>query len=98
METADMNSPATFDDPSTADSLAIRVYAALQSDELGKRLALADPDTAAQIISTELAAINPAIRLTGIGERARGPLRELIVEWAIKGRAHEEVVVLPMPT
>jgi hypothetical protein len=93
-----MTSPAHSHESSPSDDLATRVYAALQSDELGKRLALADPDSAAQIISSELAAIDPAIQLHGVGERARGPMLELVVEWAHNGRRHDEVIVLPMPT
>jgi hypothetical protein len=80
------------------DDVPGRVYIALQSTELGHRLALADPDSAAQLISSELAAIDPAIRLLGVGERARGPMRELLVEWSesAEGVPHEETIVLPM--
>jgi hypothetical protein len=75
-----------------------RVYIALQSTALGQRLALADPDSAAQMLASELAAIDPAIRLVSVGERARGPMRELLVEWAesADGVPHQETIVLPM--
>jgi hypothetical protein len=84
--------------PSDDDDVPARVYAALQSTELGRQLALADPESAAQVISSELAAIDPAIRLLGVGERARGPMRELLVEWSetAEGVPHQEVIVLPM--
>lgn len=80
------------------EDVAGRVYVALQSTELGQRLALADPDSAAQIVSSELAAIDPSIRLVSVGERARGPMRELLVEWAesADGVPHQETIVLPM--
>jgi hypothetical protein len=80
------------------EDVAGRVYIALQSTALGQRLALADPDSAAQVISSELAAIDPAIRLLGVGERARGPMRELLVQWSetADGVPHEETIVLPM--
>jgi hypothetical protein len=94
----EMTSSAPAHEGSAARGLATSVYAKLQSDELGKQLALADPGSAAQIISTELAAIDPAIQLHGVAERARGPMRELVVEWAHDGRSHEEVIVLPMQT
>ncbi len=79
------------------EGVAARVYSRLQSDELGKRLSLADPDVAAQIITSEMKMIDSNIQLRAIGERARGPMRELIVEWSASDGAHEEVIVLPMP-
>lgn len=80
------------------DDLPGLVYIALQSSELGQRLALADPDSAAQLISSEFAAIDPSIRLMSMGERARGPMRELLVEWSdsAAGVPHRETIVLPM--
>ena len=50
------------------------------------------------MIASEFTAIDPAIRLVSVGERARGPLREILVEWAetAGGVPHEEVIVLPM--
>ncbi len=84
--------------PPPADDVPGRVYAMLQSLELGERLALADMESAEQVISSELAAIDPAIRLLSVGERARGPMRELLVEWSESADSvpHQEVVVLPM--
>ena len=80
------------------DDVPGRVYSVLQSEELGQRLALADMDSAQQVISSEFATIDPAIRLVSVGERARGPMRELLIEWTepAGGVPHQEVVVLPM--
>ena len=80
------------------DDTAGRVYRVLQSPELGQRLVVADTESAQQVIASEFTAIDPAIRLVSVGERARGPLREILVEWAetAGGVPHEEVIVLPM--
>lgn len=80
------------------DDVPGRVYIALQSTELGQKLALADPDSAAQLVSSELAAVDPSIRLLSVGERARGPMRELLIEWSesAEGVPREETIVLPM--
>lgn len=79
------------------DDVPTRVYARLQSTELGERLALADMNTAEQVIASELTAVDPTIRLLSIGERARGPMRELLIEWSdADATAHDEVIVLPL--
>jgi len=74
-----------------------RVSEALRSPEFVDRLAVADPDFAAQLVSTELAAIDPAIQLASFGERARGSLREIVVGWrgAGDGEAQQEVIAIP---
>jgi hypothetical protein len=80
-----------------SQELDARIYARLQDAELGQRLALADIDVAQQLIGSELIAIDPTVRLLSLGERARGPMRELLVEWADgEGTTHDEVIVLPM--
>jgi hypothetical protein len=91
-------SPRVDNGPPPPEDVPGRVYAMLQSIELGERLALADIESAEAVISSEFAAIDPAIRLLSVGERARGPMRELLVEWSESGDGvpHQEVVVLPM--
>jgi hypothetical protein len=81
-------------------SIADRVHEALQAHELGKKLALSDPEYASQLVSSELAAIDPAIEMTSFGERTRGPVHELVVEWRepVAGSDHEEIIALPVRT
>jgi hypothetical protein len=78
----------------SAHDVANLVYRTLQSDVLGQRLMNSEPTLAADLISTELLAIDPAIRVLGIAERTRGPLRELIIDWDHAGQRHEETVIL----
>jgi hypothetical protein len=86
------NGPAPRD-----DDIHVRVYARLQSPELGQRLALADIESAQQVIAAELTAVDPTLQLLTLGERARGPMRELLLEWSQgNGARNDEVIVLPM--
>jgi hypothetical protein len=91
------NGPTPQPESGAADPVASDVYARLQSAELGRHLALADLETAEHVIASELAEVDRAARLTSVGERFRGPMRELLVEWSDGGgTAHQEVIVLPM--
>jgi hypothetical protein len=80
------------------DTTAGRVAMALGSSRLAERLALADPVNAERMIASELVAVDPKLRLMSFGERARGPVRELLVTWRHpdRGEDHEQVIALPL--
>jgi hypothetical protein len=82
------------------DTVEGRVYASLHSPELEEKLVLADSVSAEQLVATALAEIDPVISLVGFGERARGPLREILVEWrgAQTEVTHRETIVLSPPS
>jgi hypothetical protein len=79
------------------DALTSRVTTALRSPDLSEKLARSDIGFAEQLISTEMALVDPALQLASIGERARGQLREIVLDWRIgpHGELHQEVIVLP---
>lgn len=73
-----------------------RVHAALRDDELGRKLAGADMDEAELLVRATLKGIDPRIELTGFGEKPRGIVRELEIDWRMEGGAdHSEIVLLP---
>ena len=80
-----------------SDTIEGRVAIALRSREFAEKLALADAGFADQLVSTELAAIDPVIQLVSTGERARGPVREVVVTWreGDSGAVHEDVIPVP---
>jgi hypothetical protein len=84
----------------TFDTVEGRVYASLHSSQLEDQLSLADSGSAEQLVASALAEIDPVISLVGFGERARGPLREILVEWrgAQADVTHRETIVLSPPT
>jgi hypothetical protein len=79
-------------------SIEGQVSEALQSPAITTKLALSDPGFAEQLVSSELARIDPTLRLVSFGERARGQLREILVTWKASedGEDHTEVVALPL--
>ena len=78
-----------------SQDVASRVYASLQSEELGLRLALADPSAVEDVLARALTESDPANQLVGYGEQARGPHREVILAWSDRaGGRHHEVIVL----
>jgi transcriptional regulator with XRE-family HTH domain len=80
------------------DTTAGRVDAVLRSQSFLERLAVADAESAEHLILHELLTIDPTLQLKSFGERARGPVHELLVRWAERDSAedHEEVLVLPV--
>jgi hypothetical protein len=79
----------------TTDDIDARVQAALRDDELGRTLAGADVDEAEVLVRSTLKAVDPRIELSGFGEKPRGIVRALEIEWRLAGAAHREVLPLP---
>jgi hypothetical protein len=84
-------------DQPQSDTIEGRVTMALRSRAFAEKLALADAGFAEQLVSSQLAAIDPSIQLVSTGERARGPVREILVTWreGNSGAVHEEVISVP---
>jgi hypothetical protein len=77
------------------ETLETRVEAALHEDAFVEQLSGSDVENAELLVGSQLAEIDPAIRLVSFGERPRGPLRELLVGWeAGDGRSSETVIPL----
>lgn len=81
-----------------SDTWVGRVEAALRSPTFLERLAVADAEGAEQLIARELMAIRPALQVKSLGERARGPVHEIVVHWGEPGTdpGHETILVLPV--
>jgi hypothetical protein len=77
------------------DEIEGRVQAALRAEQLGQRLADADMDEAESLVRATLETIDPRIELAGFGEKPRGIVRELEIDWRLDGAAHSEIVLLP---
>jgi hypothetical protein len=77
------------------DEIEGRVQAALRAEQLGQRLADADINEAESLVRATLQAIDPKIELAGFGEKPRGIVRELEIDWRLDGAAHSEIVLLP---
>jgi hypothetical protein len=77
------------------DEIEGRVQAALRAEQLGQRLADADINEAESLVRATLETIDPRIELAGFGEKPRGIVRELEIDWRLDGAAHSEIVLLP---
>lgn len=78
------------------DEIEERVHAALRDEELGQRLADADMDDAELLVRAALKAVDPRVEIVGFGEKPRGIVRELEIDWRVAGGAdHSEIVLLP---
>lgn len=72
-----------------------RVREALRADALGQQLAGADMDEAERLVRSVLKSIDQRIELAGFGEKPRGIVRELAIDWRMDGATHSETVLLP---
>ncbi|HZY50339.1 MAG TPA: hypothetical protein VFE64_11235 [Devosia sp.] len=78
-----------------SEAIKGRVREALRADALGQQLASVDMSEAERLIRSVLQAIDRRIELAGFGEKPRGIVRELEIDWRMDGATHSELVRLP---
>ena len=75
------------------EAIEARIEAALRDEAFVGRLSDSDIDTAEALVVSELNRVDRLAQLASFGERARGPVRELLVGWTIgEGRSGETVI------
>ena len=76
-----------------------RIRALLSSQELADQLANLDMDDAESVLRSKVGQISTMANLTSLGEKPRGPVRELEITWRVglSGMDHTTKILLPIP-